>query len=77
MKNILKWKISHSSTQTQQKCSVLAKYFYFFLFLQKSRYIFSACSRENILIDYQYISLKIKITTCFLITEHFYPQHPE
>lgn len=47
----------------------------FVLFLKKSRHIFFACSRENILIDCQFI--KIKITECFLITEHFYLQHPQ
>lgn len=73
MKNIVKWKILYSSLQIWQKCNTLAKFF-FFLFLQKSRQIF-ACSRENRLIDYQYISLKFKITECFFITEHFYLQH--
>lgn len=48
-----------------------------FLFLQKSTYVFFAWSSENILIDYQLISLKIKMTECFFITEHFYLQHPQ
>lgn len=49
-----------------------AQYTSHLFFFPKSQGIFSL--HENIIpIDYQYISLKIKITKCcFCITEHFY-----
>lgn len=77
----IKWKTRwsgrfHAAVTTPDKSPIyLPNSIPLFLFLKKSRPISCACSRENILIDFQYISLKIRMSAYFLITEHLYLQH--